>query len=848
MPTFRDCIMSAQQQGVLSEDEAESLIGRYDEHRKARRGAGDADPDSAARTALAGELDAVAARKKELAALAEKNRDDLKGYLETYRSPAGNADVFGAAMNLLENHGYGAATSSLAGAAKAKFSLAMGEVSDALSAFRKSRLTGMRFNKPGADDVIREMLGETTGKPEARAMASSFSDLQERLRGEFNALGGNIGKLENYAPQDHSPGAVLAAGFKKWHDDIVPKLDLERMRDPLTEGALSPERLDATLKVAWEHITTGGWSDREPSAQPFGLGALANQRQEHRFLHFKSADDWLAYNKDYGSGDPVAALLKHVKGMTSDIAAMERLGPNPSATVEWLKQVVNSEAAKFLTEKPTLHAGGPLLKVQDKMGFEGRQLQATFDYLQGDAVASRRVATGFGDIRNIQTSAQLGGASILAAMQDPFIDMSARHLSGLPVARAVLDAATTFSKSKRENAVRAGLGLDDVLHIGGAQARYAGDLGGGEITRWLAERTVNWNGLEPITQSRKHGFGLDFMAAVADRRNLSFDELGNEFPAMRRTFEDYGLGEKEWNTIREVEPFIPAEGSAGHLRPADVAEKDRGVAERYLEMILQQTERAVPTGTARSKSFSSIAFNRGTVAGELAASALQYKTFTLSFMTNQMQAVMTAARGGDATGLGLSAAAMVARGAGYAASLAIPMTLAGGLALQIKNVTQGRDLQAMDAPFWTAALQYGGGLGILGDFLLSDLSRFGHTVTETLLGPTFGLIADVADPVIRNAQKGFRNLTNRQTEKTTMMHDAVNFAGRYTPIVSSLFYTRAAYRRMFIDQLQYLADPEAHQKFRQQEQTLHRQTGQGFFWRPGQTLPERMPVLSDAKQ
>jgi hypothetical protein len=49
---------------------------------------------------------------------------------------------------------------------------------------------------------------------------------------------------------------------------------------------------------------------------------------------------------------------------------------------------------------------------------------------------------------------------------------------------------------------------------------------------------------------------------VAERRNMNYNELGKEFPAVRRTFEDYGTGEKE------------------------------------LEAILQHTERAVPTGTA----------------------------------------------------------------------------------------------------------------------------------------------------------------------------------------------------------------------------------------------------------
>lgn len=848
MAGFSDCIRSAQKQGVLTEEQADTLIDRYEQHRQGKRQAGDSDPETAARSALTSELEAEAARKKNLAALAEKNRDDIKAYLETYKTASGKSDVYEATLNKLENFGYGAATSSLAGTAQAKYRLALGELSDLVSTFRRSRLTGRRFNKPAAENVAREAFGEATGSPEAKAMADAVGQVNERQRLEYNALGGNIGKLDRYLPQFHNPAAVLRAGFDKWSEYIKPKLDLERMKDPLTGEALTPERLDATLRSAWEHITTGGWSDREPSSRPFGLGSTANQRQEHRFLHFKSADDWLAYNRDFGHGDPIQAIFQHIKGMSDDIAAMEILGPNPAATVEWLKQTVQSEAAKSIAGKPTLHAGGVGTKLQDAMSWQPKRIQAVWDYLQGREVASKRIATGFGDIRNLATSAQLGGASILASLQDPFIDMAARKMSGLPQMKAMMDIATALSKGKRENAVRAGLGVDDFVHIMGSQARYAGDLGGGELTRWLADRTVNLNGLEPITQSRKHAFGLDFAGAMADRRDLSFSELQNANPFLHRTMEDYGLGEKDWNKLRAVDPFEPAPGSAGLLRPTDVAQNDRRLAERYLEMILGQTERAVPTGTARSRAFATQAAVKGTVVGELALSALQYKTFTLSFMGSQLQQIMQSVRGNSASGVGLAVAAMTVRGAGYAFSLGIPMTLAGGLALQLKNISNGRDLEAIDGAFMLKAFQYGGGSGVIGDFLLSDVSRFGHGLAETLAGPTVGLMADIYDPAQKNLMKGMRAATGRQAEKITIGRDAVNFIGRYTPGLSSLFYTRAAYRRMFIDQLQFLADPEAHTHFRQQEQSLHRETGQGFFWRPGQTLPERAPVMSPAKQ
>ena len=831
---FGDCIRSAQKQGVLSEDEADALISRYEEHRSARAAAGEGDPEGAAKSALTAEMEAAAARRKLLAALAAEKQEQIKLYLTDFRDSGGNANVFEAAINLIENYGAGAGTTSIAGRAKAITSLAHGELADLLSTFRRSRLTGQRFNKPLMDDVIREILGQSTGKPEAKAMADAVDKVFETLRTEFNKAGGEIGKLERYVPQFHEPRALLKAGYAGWRDAILPRLDVDRMRDPLTGGPLTPQRLEEGLRVSYDRITTGGWSDREPSQLPFGKGSLANQRAEHRFLHFKTAEDWLAYDRDFGHGDPIKAIFQHINGMSRDIAAMEVLGPNPNATLNWLKQVVQSEAGKAIAGEESLFKGGAAAKIQDKLDYLPWRMQGIYDYVRGRQVVSGRLATGFGNVRNVLTSAQLGGASILAAATDPFIDRSARAMAGLPATKALYGIASAIkSGSTREQAVRSGLILDDFLHIVGDEARYAGTLGGSEWSKWLADRTVNLNGLEPITQARRHVFGLDFQATVADHAGQTFDQLGAANPYLRRTLESYGFTGKSWDSLRGTEAFKP-EGGAGFVQPIDV--KNRDIAKRYLSMIYGETERAVPTGTARSQSFVTGGAPRGSVFGEMLGSGLQYKSFALSFTTLQWQAFKQELQQGPA------------RAAGYAASLAIPLTLGGALSVQLKNIMNGKDLQPMDATtgqglkFWTQAFQTGGGFGVMGDFLFSDQTRFGANFTETLAGPTAGLISDIFKLTVGNAQEAI------QGKKTHVGREAVRIGGKYVPIVSTLPYTRAAYQRMFLDQLQYLTDPEAHKYFHDQQTRMKRETGQGYWWKPGETSPERLPEFSAARK
>jgi hypothetical protein len=176
------------------------------------------------------------------------------------------------------------------------------------------------------------------------------------------------------------------------------------------------------------------------------------------------------------------------------------------------------------------------------------------------------------------------------------------------------------------------------------------------------------------------------------------------------------------------------------------------------------------------------------------------------------------------------------------------MTLGGALAVQLKNVVAGKDLQPMDPAtgqgfkFMLQSIQTGGGFGVMGDFLFADQTRFGGGLAETLMGPTVGLVSDAYKLGEHAWQKPLLG------KDTHFGREAVRTAGKYVPVISTLPYTRAAYQRAFIDQLQYLTDPEAHKYFRDQERKLKSETGQGYWWRPGETSPDRVPELSEARK
>lgn len=846
--TIASCLTNSVNAGEITQLQADDLLRQYNTHVAAFAAAGNVNPNAAAQTALAQQLTNAAARTRYLANLSMQARDRIADHLRNYRGVDGKADVFEAAMRLLENHGY-SGTSSVKGRTNSIVSLIHGEMADVLQAFERNSVTGFRHTKPAEADLVREILGQPTGKPEVAAMAQAVTDAFEKLRTRFNAAGGEIGELKGgYIPQAHDARALLNAGFDTWRDYIAPKLDLARMQDPLTGGPLIPARLDEALRKIWRSVVTDGVIDRQPSAQATGNGALANQRAEHRFLHFKSADDWMDYARDFGRGDPVVSIFQHIKGMAGDIANMEVLGPNPGATVEWLKQVVQSEHAKGLVGEPSLFNDTTFM-IGEKSEFGGKAAQRIEDlygFIRGRRVISQSVSTFMGDVRNLITSAALGSAVVTAAATDVVVDTAARRaigigvgnligsnakvwadtvstmLSGLPIMRQVSHVIDAMTGAPRDQALRSGLIMEEFLHIAGDEARYAGTLGGHAWSRWLADRTVTLTGLAPMTEARRSVFALEFQSHLADMAGKAFADLPER---LRMKMEGYGFDAAQWDTMRAVAPHVPQRGSAGWLRPMDIAGVDRGIAERYLEMILGETERAVPTGTARSKSFAIGGGARGSFATELLESFTQFKSFSMSLTTLQLETI--AQEGGFSSG----------RGMGYAAALMIPLTIGGITALQMKQIANGKDPQKLSTATVLQGMATGGGFGIFGDFLLSDLNRFGYSLGQQMSGPTIQMVSDLFKMTAGNLQQ-------LGTGKDTQFgKEVVQFAGRNIPVVSSAWQTRLAWKRLVLDQLQYQVDPHAHRTWREEQRKAMREHGQGYWWRPGEPAPDRLPAL-----
>ena len=243
-------------------------------------------------------------------------------------------------------------------------------------------------------------------------------------------------------------------------------------------------------------------------------------------------------------------------------------------------------------------------------------------------------------------------------------------------------------------------------------------------------------------------------------------------------------------------------------------------------MINTETNFAVPSSSMRGRVALTSDTRPGTVAGELSRSFAMYKNFGVTLVNTHLM------RGMSQEGV---------RGKGtYFADLLISATLMGGLALQLKEMSKGRDPRPMDTQeFWGAAFLQGGGLGIYGDFLFSERNRFGGGLAQTVAGPNVQLVGDVLDLSIGNV------LQAATGEDTNVGSELVRFAQDYTP-GSSLWYARLGLERVWWDRLQIMTDPKAKQKMRKRERKYKKDYGQKYWWAPGDARPTRSPNIENA--
>lgn len=546
---------------------------------------GDAEARRRAAEQIAGRLEASAAQRRRAALLQASAIERTWNAVSRYKNARGEVNILLALPELIETFGKrdeGLVTGSVDGRRKAILGQAQAELEGMLEAFDR-RLVGGRKNKALMENVVKELAGEGTGDQAAKDFAAAWMTTAETLRQRYNELGGAIGKIDKWiAPQMHDGQALRKIGFEQWSKRISGLLDWNEMRHALSGDPILPDERIEVLRHVYDTVTTEGWFNRLPS-QRQGRGALYKQHADHRFLIFKDADSWLSYQRDFGQGDPFAAMMGHLKLMSRDIAAMQILGPNPEATLQWLKDRAMQEAQKARRGEASLVARGvgvlgreisdPVSRAKSTIN----RVDAMWTHYTGaaDVVANETAANTMSTLRNMTSAGSLGSA-MLSALSDPgFGSLARKFAMGASVPGGLVNQAASvirnFRGMNRAQAVRAGLILDSAANTFGTKAREANLISGPVMSRAVADTVMRVQGLQAWTQAGKHGFGLDLMGHVADQLANRWDELT---PEVQRLMRRYGLDEQDWRTmgLASLHDLSPDGEGAHILRPREIAD------------------------------------------------------------------------------------------------------------------------------------------------------------------------------------------------------------------------------------------------------------------------------------
>lgn len=882
---FDACITEAEDAGEISPESAAVARVAYAEAAEANAHLGPDEADRAAATAALSALEAAAVRAKQLRVLAIRARRRVLEGVATFKRSRGyegvndlggggkppkdgdwsqggqppekgagrSGAVAARALELLVENKPGLAGGPFA-SVEGRYRAIRGQFDARMASLVEAFETRTGLDKPGRarlENVVREAFGEDTGDTAAKGLAEGWAGAAEYARQMFNAAGGGIGKIEGWGlPTFHDAVRLRAVGKPAWVAEVLPRLNREAMIDRETGMAFSERRLAAALSDTYDRIVTGGLIDRKPGER-LGKGAVANTRDQARWMVWQSADDWMHYQHAYGSGDPFGIMMGHLDEMARDTARMQILGPNPDHQLEWLGRFAEREAVL----EEAAGAVGAAQKAQRHI----RTANAMYDHFVGTANTPERewLAETGATVRAFLTGATLGSAIVSDVPSSPVFGAYARAFSGLSLTGDFQTLAGLIaSPAMRANARRSGFileqatdglvhGARDNLRLMTVGANIDKD-GFNAFARRLPAAVMRLQGLTGWTAARKRSFRLEFMGALADKAGMELPALTGSADAEDRAFgqllEARGFTPAEWDQVRASPTWEP-QGAGKFLRPreiVDAAGEDLGL--RIAEMIEMQTRQAVPE-TSLWTTAKLLGVDRpGTWQGEFKRSWAMFRSFTLT--AQHLYAEDIFLRGQKTANPRLYVA-------GQAAALLGLLTVAGAVSMQLRDIIKGNDPHDMTKTgFWGAAMMQGGGLGILGDFFYSSQARNGKSSAMTGWGPAAAMASDVFNATIGNVAEVFGGLDRGQdlgtaVDRAHVGRDATTLLARYSPL-SSLWWARAAWDRAVVSNLQRLVDPEAEASFAARARNLQRDTGQGQYWPSGDLAPARAPDLGTA--
>ena len=584
-----------------------------------------------------------------------------------------------------------------------------------------------------------------------------INEFSETVRKKYNDHGANTEKLPGWiVRQSHDPFALRNAvdvlnlknnknikeingtperNLAAWTDYILPKLDQKKTFGN-TDG--SPEAIDEFLSFAYNSLVKNQNQVVDGAGNSFGSRNLAETIGAKRVLHFKSSDDWFAYNAKFGGQSLREALFEGFNLAGRNIGMMSMLGSNPQKN--FLKMA--DETMNILKRKKSqtqVDKIGSFIKPQGGYAKFMAEVDGSVNTINGF-----NAAKWSGITRAILSMAKLGGA-VISAIADVHLYATELKYQGRSYIGGVSEALGRLgkiknSKLKAEIAEQLGFISDNLIYD--VAARFSsGDNLNKQFTQ-IQRTFFKLNGLAWWTNSLKDGAMLGMGNYVAKQRNLSFNNLSVEF---KRLITHFGINEKIWNIIRKMDVEKAEDGkeffsarnidllSDGKIKEISGVEKMSkrqlniardNLKTRVLGMFLDRSTFAVIEPDARTRGYLKQNLQAGTAPGEAMRFMAQFKAFPV--------AIMQKAIGRE---LAFSEAGRKYRALFGTAGLIVGSGIFGYISMTAKDLLKGKKPKdPMNKNTFFASMLQGGGLGIYTDFLFGKIQN-STSALATFAGP-----------------------------------------------------------------------------------------------------------------
>lgn len=693
------------------------------------------------------------------------------------------------------------------------------------------RIFGLFDNAEGERALTHEMFGQDSSAittPEiaaiAKKAAQTWKDVAESARVSFNESGGQIGKLEDWGrPQNHSQYKTAKIGQDAWVKDHLTWID--RTRYVNEDGKpYDDAQMISFLENAWTTIATGGANKVEPG-KVAGKGMLASHNAEQRQIHYKNAESFLEHQKKYSETNAYTAMMRHIQGLSKDMAMIDVLGPNPDASLDFWLETARKEDKLANPRKI------------GKVDQQADRTQNLYDYLAGKTkpVASEALSRTFDTMRNWMVATRLGSAWVTSITDNATMQLTAavNNMSHVQLMRNQIQTMDLTNKTEKRMARRAGLSLNTLI---GQMDRYGAEAMGPTFSAKVSSATMRISGLNAATEARRRAFGVTMYGSIGgtvkDTKSWGSIDIHD-----KRLMESKGVTETDFSVWKQAKQEDWGGGNDTMLTPesiykipdsalaglGDPKRLRREAALKLMGMVDEEVNMAVIEPGAIERSMIKGNLQRGTWKGEILRSFFLFKTFPIAMISRHV-----------GRGLGMETASGKA---GYIASLVASTTILGAAAIQLNDMLGGKDPKDMtDWKFWMASMAKGGALGIYGDFLFDTNTQYGNTVLGTVAGPMAGMMEDLVDLTQGSLIKAAKG------EKTDAGAKAIKFLKSNIPL-QNLWYTKAITDRLIFNQLQEMVSPGY---MRRVEQRAKRDFKQNYYWRPGSVTPDRGPNVERA--